>query len=301
MRKPWAVLSFILMISCLSGCTSRTMAARFAEEPTISLFMHETGQTRHMPHEEYVKGVVAKEMDPTWPEEALGAQAILARTFTIQRMMRGKTRHGTDASTDPAEFQAYDATRINERVSKAVEDTRGKVATHRGSPIQAYFHSCSGGVTANAREGLNTRATRYLAGMVRDRPCPNPDVQEWSASFSVAEVAAAMRSVGARPRAITSASIARRGPSGRATQLRMGGRTVNAPEFRLALDPARMKSTLLTSIRVGGGRVIMEGRGWGHGVGMSQWGARMRAEDGQTAEEIIQTYYQDIQISRLYE
>ena len=72
-------------------------------EPTISVYMHETGRVKNMPLETYLEGVVAAEMDPTWPLEALRAQAIVARTFTLKKMSEGGVpKRGTQASTDPA-------------------------------------------------------------------------------------------------------------------------------------------------------------------------------------------------------
>ena len=126
------------------------------EEPTISVCFHETGEIKSMPLETYLEGVVAAEMDPNWPLAALEAQAIVARTFTLKKLQEGPLEgRNAQASTDPKEFQAYDASRVNDRVRQAVSNTRGKIITYRGEPIRAWFHSSSGGKTASASEGLN--------------------------------------------------------------------------------------------------------------------------------------------------
>ena len=92
-------------------------------EPEITVFMHETNEKKSMKMEEYIAGVVAGEMKPEWPVEALAAQAILARTFTMEAIESkgGVPARGTQASTDIKEFQAYDAKAITENVRKAGE------------------------------------------------------------------------------------------------------------------------------------------------------------------------------------
>lgn len=274
---------------------------RHKSEPTISLWVAETGQVKRLKLEEYVAGVVAGEMRPDWPREALSAQAILARTFTLRKMERGKTRHGTDASTDVKEFQAYAPEKITPAVREAVEASRGKVITYRGGLALAYFHACAGGMTSTAPEGLafTKEPTPYLK-VVRDDPCPLPSQQNWTATFSREEVLRAARQVGARPAGIAPLRVVRRGVSGRATHLSIGGATVGAAGLRTALGPDRMKSTLLKSLRVEGDRVVMEGKGWGHGVGLSQWGALGKARAGWNAERIIRYYFRDIQVRQLW-
>lgn len=271
------------------------------EEPTISLYVAQTGQTKRIKMEEYIAGVVAGEVQTDWPREVLAAQAVLARTFTMQKMSQGKTRHGTDASTDVKEFQAYAPEKINDAVRAAVQMTRGKVITYNGRYIRAYFHSCSGGLTATAQEGLDFREepTPYLK-VVKDPPCEAPEQQSWTATFSKAEVLAAARKLGANLSSLGSISIAGRGPSGRATRLALDGTTVSAPGFRVAIGPDRMKSTLLESLRLEGGRVVMRGKGWGHGVGMSQYGALARARQGWDHERIIHYYFKGVRIERLW-
>lgn len=101
----------------------------------------------------------------------------------------------TQASTDPKEFQAYDASRVNDRVRQAVSNTRGKIITYREEPIRAWFHSSSGGKTASASEGLNF--TKESAPYAQ----PLTDVQaepshQWTARFSAGEVIQAARAVG---------------------------------------------------------------------------------------------------------
>ncbi|MEW6307453.1 MAG: SpoIID/LytB domain-containing protein [Bacillota bacterium] len=269
-------------------------------EPTLSLFIAETGRRVSIKMEEYLHGVVAAEMEPTWPREALAAQAILARTFTVERIAAGGVRQsrGTDASTDIKEFQAYNPKRINDNVRQAVAETRGQIVTYNGRPVRAWFHAYSGGRTASPAEGLDFSggATPYLTP-VTDRPSERE--ARWSAQFTSSQVRSAIRSVTGRdPGAVTRITIERRGPSGRALTLRVNNVSVKATALRLAIGSTRMRSTLLDSVSTASGRVAMRGRGYGHGVGLSQLGALKLAKEGRSAQEIIDFYFTGVVIEQ---
>lgn len=268
-------------------------------EPTISLYRVETGGKEWLKLDDYVAGVVAGEIDPTWPREALAAQAIVARSFTMEKLESGvKSKYGTDASSDITEFEAYKPELINDNIRSAVAATRGMVLTYDGKIIQAFFHSCSGGITATAAEGMAApdKPMPYLQP-VRDGPAADPKEEYWSASFSVSEIAGVAGTGG-----FGSISIGQKGPSGRAITILLDGKPVKAVDLRAALDPtSRFRSTLITSISpVSNGRVTMAGRGWGHGMGMSQWGAHDRALTGATAAQIVTYYYTGAHLEQLW-
>ena len=94
--------------------------------------------------------------------------------------------------------------------------------------------------------------------------------------------------------------IGQRGESGRAVTLEIDGQSVNASDLRLALGSTKMRSTLLTSLKMQNGKVHMAGKGYGHGVGMSQWGAYGMAQDGKTAEQIVKHYFQKVEITQAW-
>ncbi len=297
---PGVVLAIILAV-VVKGRQSAPKANLPDSEPTISVYMNDTGEVKKMPLETYLEGVVAAEMDPSWPEEALQAQAIVARTFTLRKISDGGVpSRGTDASTDTKEFQAYSASRVNDRVKAAVAATRGKVVTYGGTPINAWFHASSGGVTASAAEGLGYKkeATPYVI--------PVNDVQAepahpWYKTFSNAAVSEACANVGVNVGYVTSVKIGRKGPSGRAETLIVNGREVSAPSFRIAIGDKDMKSTLIDEVRMSGESIYMKGRGYGHGVGMSQWGAWMMAQQGKSADDIVSYYYRGVKIQGIYQ
>ncbi|MDS1030269.1 SpoIID/LytB domain-containing protein [Bacillota bacterium LX-D] len=313
-KKPMLCLVSALFVSSLllTACDNAAKKpgarnSQYTKEPTISLYVNEKGQTQKIKLEEYLKGVVAAEMEPTWPREALAAQAIIARTFTLKKIAQGGVEaHGTDASTDVKEFQAYDPARINQNVIAAVDSTRGMVATYKGNYINGWFFADAGGRTsASAAEGLayTKEKTPYIHS-VEDPgfKITVPENKAWKAVFPLDQVRAAVQkltgqNIGENP---TKASVVQKGPSGRAVKIKIGNAVVGAPALRLALGNEQMRSTLLTGLMIANGKLVVTGKGYGHGVGMSQWGARALAEQGKKASDIVHYYFRNIKIERMW-
>lgn len=277
------------------------------EEPIITVFLHEEDRTTEMSMEEYIKGVVAAEMDPNWDENALAAQAIIARTFTLQKIQEegGVPEREAHASTDIEEFQAYNAEEINENVSSAVENTRGLVAVHEGDFIRGWFHAYAGPRTALADEGLEFEDGNPPYIHIVESPGGDvipPEEKDWEEAFSLEDIASAVEEItGERPDEPGEVEIVETGPSGRATTLNVDGVEVSAPEMRLALGSTEMRSTFVEEIENNGEEVVLSGTGYGHGVGMCQWGARAMAKEGTEPEEIVDYYYKNIEIVKLWE
>ncbi|HHV35496.1 MAG TPA: SpoIID/LytB domain-containing protein [Syntrophomonadaceae bacterium] len=276
------------------------------QEPEITLYDNDTGQKKKIKFEEYIAGVVAAEMEPTWPIEALAAQSTLARTFTLHKIKyeKGVPKHGADASTSTEEFQAYDPTRITPAVRKAVKKTRGQVIKYKGRYIRAWFHSNAGGKTATALEGLafKKEKTPYIKSVSDPgQKVAKPEDRTWKVSFTPEEVrAAVLEQSGKDPGAITSAAIVKKGTSGRAEMVRVGDIKISGSSLRIGLGPERMRSTLLDSFKVKDGMLHMSGRGYGHGVGMSQWGAYYMAKQGKSHTDIIHYYFKDVTIDKIW-
>ena len=300
------VLLIIFSVSCAHPGKNPQAPEPEKEEPVITLYVAETGQVKEIALEEYLYGVVAAEMEVDWPVEALAAQAILARTFTLEKISQGGVpARGTDASTNIEEFQAYNEDKINDSVRKAVDSTRGQVVKYKGKLIKAWFFADGGGKTAaSAEEGLGytKEPTPYIQS-VEDPgfKVTDPENKSWQATFSIGEVQKAIQQInGSPPGSITGVEIVEKGPSGRATKIKFGDAVVSAPALRLALGNDKMRSTLLTGISLQGGNIVMQGKGYGHGVGMSQWGARALAEQGKSPQEIIKYFFKDVEIVREY-
>lgn len=301
-----------IILTAIAGCTPARKPApqQQTTEPTISLYVNETGEVKRLKMEDYLEGVVAAEMDPKWPANALAAQAIIARTFTLKQIKDrgGVPKYGTDASTNVEEFQAYDPTRINDNVRAAVNMTRGEVVKHEGRYINAWFSACDGGVVASAPEGLAFKQERtpYINAGAKDGclEITVPENQQWTASFPLPTVRSAVQKImGTDPGVITSGnvSVAKRGPSGRAETLKIGNATVGSAALRLALGSEKMRSIFLDNITVQNGNLVMTGKGFGHGVGLCQWGAKKQAAEGKKPEDIVRFYFKNVTIDKLWE
>ena len=313
------LLASLLMTGCASRAEAPQMADRPAASPDIAIPLPVDGDglpvlevfvlaeetIRPMDIETYLCGVVAGEMRNDWPMEALRAQAILARTFVLKFVMEKESRYeGADVSTDITEAQAYKEESINDRVREAVRSTAGMVlVTEEGELPYTWFHAHSGGKTALAVEGLNWQGdepgyTAVTEGL--DSDAAPDDAKAWSATFSVEAFLAACRAAGTVAETAQRVEVKEKGDSGRAVTLSVDGTQVNAARLRLALGSTVMRSTLLTELESDGREVRMAGRGYGHGVGMPQWGAYALAQDGYLGEEIATYYYKGLTLIRLW-
>ncbi len=281
--------------------------------PTLSVYVVEEKEAREMDIEQYLQGVLAGEMKNDWPMEALKAQAVLARTFVLKFVQEKKSKYeGADISTDVEEAQAYDTEGIDERIKQAVRETRGVVLSSGGELPYTWFHAHSGGKTALAKEGLNWEKEEPAYTRVVDSQEPAPETVEdsealaeatqWEAAFSLAAFAKACQAQDPSIQVEEGVQVAigEKGESGRALTLRVGDNEVNAAELRIALGSTEMKSTLLTDISLSEGEVVMEGKGYGHGVGMSQWGAYALAAEGKTYKDIVRHFFQKVEPVKLW-
>ncbi|MGI6575788.1 MAG: SpoIID/LytB domain-containing protein [bacterium] len=277
------------------------------EEPVLRVFIDQTGETKEMKMEEYLAGVVTAEMETDWPIEALAAQAILARTFTLEAIKDkgGVPQHGTDACTLVEHFQAYDAEAVNERVKEAVEMTRGEVALYKGDYIKAWFSAYAGEKTAHAKEGLAFKEEEppYIKSVDNPGKKYAPDEHKsWSVSFSTGQVQQALAQMGHEVAEVNSIAIGDKGPSGRAQTIRINDELeVAGADLRIALGSTELKSIFLEEITINGDRVTFKGQGYGHGVGMCQWGAYGLAKEGKKPEEIVDYYFTDIEVAKLWD
>lgn len=315
----WYLLLTLIVVTtfAVSGCSMLNQAQKKPEpappapqtqvvevnEPDIVVFMHETGEKKTMKMEEYIAGVVAGEMKVDWPVEALAAQAILARTFTVQAIEEkgGVPARGTQASTDIKEFQAYNAKAVTDHVRKAIDMTRGMVVTYQGKPIHAWFHASAGGITAAAKEGLDFKQDEppYIQSVQSPDDLAPADIQNWTASFTKKEIIDVLSKMGKTVSSIDSVEIGKKGLSGRATIMTINKNIeVSGPELRVGLDSTKLKSMLIDKVEVSGDAVIFTGKGYGHGVGMSQWGANKMATMGSKPEDIIGQYFKDVTIEK---
>lgn len=322
MRLNYRVLGIVLLAAILVttvsiiGCPGperriyNNIARKFDQQPQITVYFNENKTKKTMPVEEYLLGVVAGEMKKDWPLEAYAAQAIVARTFTMEFISRGGTRklHGTDISTDEKESQAYNAAAITPVIRRAVKMTEGTVMTYRGRYVKAWFHASSGGRTALATEGLAYKGKNppYITSVSspEEKVIPKEELF-WTARFTSAEMAAALKKLGKSIGEVTRVEVGKRSDTSyRVIRLDFVGTKgragVHGADFRTAIGPEKMRSTWITDIVNEKGAITFKGRGFGHGVGMSQWGAHAMAKEGKTPNSIIKHYYPKVNLMKLW-
>jgi stage II sporulation protein D len=277
--------------------------SKYKNEPTVTVWMADKGSVESMPLEKYLEGVIAREMEPSWPMEALAAQAIASRTLTINAIEAGtiKKLHNADVSTAKEELQAYGPERVNDSVREAVRRTRGEVLLYGGGLVNAIYSSCNGQIAATKDESfpkeIPTPAPYFQPVTDTCFQYAPAQIQSWTVKIPGSEVAAAVGYKG-NPADI---AILEKGPSGRILYIGAGDKKVYGADFRKAVGYDRLKSTLITEMKYDGQNVIFKGAGWGNGVGLCQWGAYTFAEQGVKAEEIVKKYYIGVEIKKLWE
>jgi stage II sporulation protein D len=246
--------------------------------------------------ESYVAQVVNSEIPAAFPREAQRTQAILARSYAL----RSTARTSPDAPLVLAdvggidqEFAGLAPVPEHRRVgADAAQSTRGLVLVDDGTPLLAYYHSTCGGTTCPGEVVFGKLgAATALKGGVACPWCTSSKYFQWNAKIAGADVAKAAGMTGA----LESFAVAEKTAGGRAASfdVKVGGRTkrVHAAEFRLRVGPSAMRSVFLDDATVVDGELVIHGRGWGHGVGLCQMGAKTLAEKGMTAEAIVAVYY----------
>jgi stage II sporulation protein D len=246
-----------------------------------------------LPIEDYLKGVVPKESSPSWPMESLKAQAVISRTYTYANL----NKHGKEGfdMCSQTHCQVYGAIGAEAASSnKAIEATKGEVVTYDGKLAQTVFHANCGGHTEDPKYVWNwsMQTPPYLKG-VKCKYCANAPHSKWESSLEEKFIRNKLSSY--RVGEIKSIKVKGRTPAGSAIDVEIlhskGNLTFNAYKFRLAVDAWQIKSTTFESIEKKGSRFIFRGRGWGHKVGLCQWGAKGMADAGKNYKQILKYYY----------
>ena len=250
--------------------------------------------------EGYLYGVMTREVSPEWPEEALKAQAVVSRTY----VMKNLGKHDTEGFDLSATFtsQVYGGVEAeNPRTSRAVDLTRGEVITYEGELIKSFFHSNCGGRTedvTNVWEG--EELFPYLRGKVCTF-CKGTYQYYWEDSVKKEVIKEKLNAKGYAVGDIDKIRILGRSSSGRASYLiiyhNRGELKIRASDFRMLMDPSLIRSTLFAIEKIGN-RIRFYGRGWGHGVGMCQWGAKGMAEKAANYQQILRYYYPGTRIEK---
>lgn len=275
----------------------------FGREVELNVYHNDSKETHKMKFEDYLVGVVAGEVGPDAPDAAMAAQAILARTFTLDQITSEENpclEFGTPVCTDPKSFQAYAPEKVNEKVRRAVDRTRGQVLLYERDVIYALYSAHAGGRTATKEESFPDlkKDMPYLSSVESpDDEFASDKEKTWQLTISRDELA---NKLNVEPSQLTTVQIEDKGPSGRALTLNFGGVSKHATEVRMLVGPDEFRSTLLTEATMQGDEFRFAGKGWGHGAGLSQWGAITLANNGKTAAEIVKFYYPKTELAQLW-
>ena len=280
---------------------SSTAAADFS---TVTVDID--GTPTELPLETYVAGVVAAEIPNDFPMEAIRAQAVAARTYAVYKLSRGRPEAHPDADLcdDYHHCAAYRDIAVEtaagsdlSRVQQAVEDTEGEILTYDGAPIAAVFHCVSGPRTEAAKDVWGEDIP-YLQSKVspggsaysgyEDAVTVSADDfrQKVADAFPAADVSGA-------PNSWFKASV--RSAAGGIITVQLGGATVEGTAVRELFGLQSTNFTVTTTED----SITFHTIGYGHGVGLSQYGAKYMAEQGSDYQEILSHYYQDAVLTNL--
>jgi stage II sporulation protein D len=242
--------------------------------------------------EDYLVGVLRAETSDKWPGETLRAQAIAARTYAAyHRWLNGAKPYHIVASTT---HQMYTGVvPPSSPLWAAVRDTAGQVLLWDGELFPAFYHSASGGYTEDPRAVFGTPNMPALRA-IRDAYSMAAPYFYWTLDLRLADLAEILRRNGLDVGSVAAIEVTERTPSLRVATLRVRGTRgtvqLRGNDFRRMVGYEIVKSTLF-AVALDSGVARFSGRGYGHGVGMSQWGAKGMAEQGYTAEKILEYYY----------
>jgi stage II sporulation protein D len=241
--------------------------------------------------EEYLPGVLKDEIPQGWPGEAVKAMAITARTYAVYQMQQnpGAFFHlrATTASQVYGGAAGEDA-----RTAWAVQETRGQILTFGGEPYPAFYHSCSGGATEDALDVFGANFDTVIG--VKDDYSLSCPYALWMERLNAQQVEGALQRAGLSIGRVVRIEDLIRSRTGRILRLAIqhtrGTLILDGKRFREILGNDLIRSTDF-EVRTDPGGFTFVGRGWGHGVGLSQWGAKQMADLAYQYRDILKFYY----------
>lgn len=253
--------------------------------------------------EDYLYGVIPKEMPPTWSAEALQAQSVAARTFAL----KNRKRHSTDGFDlcNTSHCQVYEGMAAETRTTTdAVNHTRGEVLFYNGSVIDALFHTDSGGMTEFS-EYVWGSSVPYLCAVSDLQTQTQPWIRAIPMSEFMQKVEQNGTVLGTLKEIHLSSLVVGKGSGDRSPSGRVRSAELIGTKGRIVLSGNNLRTffslpSTLFDMRVGRTDVVFSGYGSGHGLGLSQWGAKALAEKGSSYKDILFHYYTGVTLEKLY-
>ncbi len=250
--------------------------------------------------EKYLQGVVPQEMSPSWRLQALKAQAVAARSYAYYLLLHSEDKAYDVSSTTAS--QVYGGVNAgNADTKKAVRSTSGEILMHNKEPVLSYFHAHSGGMLEDAGLVWTTSLPYYK--VLEDQISSQYKSMQWETEISTAELVNCLQEHGFKLGSIQDVVPEEHSPSGRVSRIRIdtdkGPLEVKSNSLRLWLGAGKIKSTFY-DITKKNGNYVFSGRGFGHGVGLSQWGAQGMAVQGKDYRRILKHYYPNTKLRRIW-
>lgn len=253
--------------------------------------------------EDYLYGVIPKEMPPTWSAEALQAQSVAARTFAL----KNRKRHSTDGFDlcNTSHCQVYEGMAVETRTTTdAVNHTRGEVLFYNGSVIDALFHTDSGGMTEFS-EYVWGSSVPYLCAVSDLQTQTQPWIRAIPMSEFMQKVEQNGTVLGTLKEIHLSSLVVGKGSGDRSPSGRVRSAELIGTKGRIVLSGNNLRTffslpSTLFDMHVGRTDVVFSGYGSGHGLGLSQWGAKALAEKGSSYKDILFHYYTGVTLEKLY-
>lgn len=258
-----------------------------------------------LPMERYLVGVLQGELNPAWPAEALRAQVVAARSYALaqQALRQGNgapTVYDVESGIDDQVYRA--GLTADPQLRSVVATTRGEVLVVQGRPLKAYYHSCCGGTTEAAANVWGPEATQGFRA-IHDPYCARSPHLRWRWVLPRHRLESLLASKGYGKQTVTGIEATRGAVGDRVAIMTIATPTgpiqLSGNQFRRLVGFEELKSTYF-KLRDRHGQWVFDGRGYGHGAGLCQWGAKGMADAGKNYREILEFYYPGVAVTRWY-
>lgn len=277
----------VITLSLIMSCNSINLN-NHRSAPKIRLL--DNNRIKNIDLEKYIASVLAGEVNHTWPMESLKAQAVAARTFAIKRMQERKNLpyHIKNSIMD----QVYKK-ETHDNLTKATNATRGVVLVAANNLAETSFHSTCGGHTASSKSVWG-REYSHLKG-VDCGYCQKSPTFSWTSKIPLADL---KKKLGLM---INHVHLGKRLADGRIKNIIINEhKNISAHALRMKIDPMKIKSTNIDKLEIKDQMLIISGHGFGHGVGLCQYGAKEMANRKKSFLDILFYYYPGTRLKRIY-
>lgn len=273
-------------------------------DTSIKVYFHEEKSIREMDLDDYITGVLYGEVPSSYSPEALKAQAIAARSYTVYKITNGITHeNGADVCTDYTHCQAWRSCEKDSDYPKslknAVKETQNTIITYSGECINALYFSNSGGMTESVENVWGGSPLPYLKSVSSPGESEFPDYCQVK-NYTLYDFAAKIKNYSTgidcdEDSGISNIQNIKRSPSGRILSAEIGGKTFTGLQIR-AMFSLRSSNIYF---KENDQTISVVALGYGHGVGMSQCGAQAMAKSGANCKEILKHYYPETELCQI--